>query len=733
MTFIKRFAHPDALRASVLAPVWAGLLGAATLMGASVTHADHAPREAHEAAQGARLERVEVRTEAADTSLSATAADKLEPFFRASRAQALLDGEQWREGHAASQEDLFKRVPGVWVTNQNGGDDVRLAIRGSGISSNSFGRGVRSYQDGVPLGSLDGGTTNQLLDLLAYDHAEIYRGPAGLALGAATTGGVINYASRTGRNTPGWLLRSEAGSFGYRRNQIAHGGAAGDVDHFVSLNHSYLDGFRDQSRQNALRFNSNVGFRLRDDIENRTYLFLTDAQLQLPGAIPLDQLNRDTRRDAAAFNRQFDADRNWQDARFANRTLWQIDAQRSLTTSFFLNRGRLDHLPTPFVGIIDNRVESHGLSVDYNATDSAGHSLVAGVRAGQGSDDLARFQQTTDGQRKGNQTFDARLRTLQLEAYAERGWQVSPRWRVNLGAQALHSRRVFDDFQRDVPPPCPDCAPFPQPSADPDDNSYTVTYRGVSPKLGATFEWVPGQMAFVQLARSIEGPSSSELGNNPEPAALDQQDAVTAEIGTRGVLEWGYWDLVLYQTRIDNEILNLDLDGASGTFNARGETRRYGVEFGGGVHLADSLLRGGDSVMLTAVYNWSDFRFDDDPDFGNSRLPTIPQHTVFASLRYSTVDGLVIAPNMRYVSGYELTYNNDGGRLWRAPSHTLWGLTVSKAFANGLRLFVDGHNLTDEVYVATGSPTVAANPMSSAAAITPGAPRAWYAGVEYRY
>lgn len=674
---------------------------------------------------GARLDTVTVQ--APDSrGLAATADDKLEDFFRASRAQSLLDSERWREGRAGNQEDAFKRVPGVWVSSENNGDDVALSIRGSGISSSSFGRGVRSYQDGIILGSLDGGTTNQLVDMLAYDHLEVYRGPAALALGAATTGGVINYISRTGRNTPGWLVRSEAGRFGYRRNQLAHGGQDGDLDHFVSINHTWQEGFRDQQRQNNLRLNANLGVQLRDDIENRTYLMVTEANTELAGGIPLHTLNRDTRRQAAANNVQYDADRNWQDLRLANRAQWQMDDRQRLTSSAFVTRSRLDHLPTPFVGIIDNELESYGVGLDYALEQDAGHTLVAGVRAGQGSDRLARFQQTPDGQRKGNQTYDARLRTLQLEAYAEQTWQVSERWRLNLGAQALHSRRALDDYIREAPPPCAECLPFPQPQANPDDISYRVTYQGLSPKAGATFEWTPGQLVFAQLARSIEGAASSELGNNPIPGSLDAQTALTAELGTRGMLSRGYWELVLYHTRIEDEILNLDLDGATGIFNARGDTVHRGIELGTGLHLHEDL-------MLETVYNLSDFRFDDDPDFGNSRLPTIPRHTLFMSLRYSTPSGLVIAPNGRYVSGYDLTYSNTGGSDWQAPSHTLWGLVVSQEFANGLRLFAEGQNLTDEVYVASASAVVAPNPMATSGNVNPGGPRAWYAGFEYRF
>ena len=97
-----------------------------------------------------QLDPVLVNDQPEHNTLSVSPEVRRSELFVESRSVGVLDVESIEDGHVANQEDLFKRTPGVWVANQNGGDDVFLSIRGSGLSTTSFGRGIVSYQDGVP-------------------------------------------------------------------------------------------------------------------------------------------------------------------------------------------------------------------------------------------------------------------------------------------------------------------------------------------------------------------------------------------------------------------------------------------------------------------------------------------------------------------------------------------------------------------------------------------------------
>ncbi|RYD47539.1 MAG: TonB-dependent receptor, partial [Sphingomonadales bacterium] len=64
------------------------------------------------------------------------------------------------------------------------------------------------------------------------------------------------------------------------------------------------------------------------------------------------------------------------------------------------------------------------------------------------------------------------------------------------------------------------------------------------------------------------------------------------------------------------------------TFNAR-STRHQGVEAGLDLDLAEW-------ARLRQTYQWSDFRFRRDAQFGDNRLPVIPRHFLRTELRLGT-------------------------------------------------------------------------------------------------
>ncbi len=679
-----------------------------------------------------QLDPVLVNDQPEHNTLSVSPEARRSELFVESRSVGVLDVESIEDGHVANQEDLFKRTPGVWVANQNGGDDVFLSIRGSGLSTTSFGRGIVSYQDGVPLSRLDNGTTNQLIDPLSYRYVEVYRGASALTLGASALGGAINYVSETGRTAPGIRLRTELGDYGWRANRITLGGKKGNMDGYLSLSQSDYRGYRDHSSQYNKRASGNFGVLFDNGIENRTYFSSDDAQLELPGSIRRDRLEDDSQ-EAWAFNKSFDTDRNWRAIRLANRTLIPLAGDQQLVASVFYNRTNLDHLPTPFVGIIDNSSESIGGAVDYRKHWSKGHTLLAGLRYSYGHDDNTRFQHAQNGKQKGNQFLDDVFRVKQVEAYAEQQWQVSDRWRVALGAQWVESERSLDDLQASVPPLCSNCPFFPQPSGEAVDDSYTVDMGGFSPKLGLSFTPLAGQTLFVQVAQSIGMPSGSELGAQPVPGLrLDQQEATTIELGWRGVGDVLDWDMVLYHANVEDELLNIEVNDVTALFNSPTDTIHQGLEAG-----ITWRLPGKENVALQTVYNWSDFTFDDDPIYGDSQLPGIPEHTIFTALQWRPSAQVLVEPNLRYVSGYPLTYTNSGGRYWETAGYSVWGLRLSREFNNGLKVYFDGRNLGDKVYASTGSISTApalASPFNPnpVASVTPGIGRSLYVGAEYR-
>ncbi|MBO6827471.1 MAG: Plug domain-containing protein [Sneathiella sp.] len=74
-----------------------------------------------------------------------------------------------------SYEDSLSMVPGV-TAKKRFGEEVRLTIRGSGLSRGFHLRGLKLLQDGVPFNQADGAGDFQELDPKATQRIEVYKG-----------------------------------------------------------------------------------------------------------------------------------------------------------------------------------------------------------------------------------------------------------------------------------------------------------------------------------------------------------------------------------------------------------------------------------------------------------------------------------------------------------------------------------------------------------------------------
>ncbi|MGB1539707.1 MAG: TonB-dependent receptor plug domain-containing protein, partial [Rickettsiales bacterium] len=108
--------------------------------------------------------------------------------------------------------DTLAYVPGVYAQKRFG-EEVRLSIRGSGLSRGFHLRGLTLLQDGIPFNLADGSADFQEADSLAFQRLEVFKGGNALQYGSTTLGGAVNMVTKTGNSDPGHQLRLEAGSF----------------------------------------------------------------------------------------------------------------------------------------------------------------------------------------------------------------------------------------------------------------------------------------------------------------------------------------------------------------------------------------------------------------------------------------------------------------------------------------------------------------------------------------
>ena len=675
-------------------------------------------------------------------------------------AETLVSQEMLEEKRVSSLQDVFEFTPGVFTTSRDQGTGGLLSIRGSDIATEGprNGRGVRGYIDGVPLGRTEAGLTAPLIDLLAASYVEVYRGGASLRYGSLSSGGSINFVSKTGANNPGGGARLLGGSFGFVQGQAEYGGQQGDLDYYVSVSGQRFDGYRAQSKGDTVRLTSNLGWKVSDDVRTRFYLTVGSTNQELASAVALNQIKQ-LRRTSDALSLRADTDANFYlYVRAANKTQIDLKGNGLLELSAFALHTGFDHLPTPFSGIVDNIWQEGGVGVRWENSLHAFDrpvEVVLGARYTYTDGDFKRWTWKNGGHDRDRLVHDNDFTAKILEAYGETAIELAPYVKGFLGFQAVKTTRDIKDKFTGTVIAVPITAPNgPQPGSLAGDQSYGVSFSDFVPKVGVNWEWRPGNALFANVTRAFEAPTGSDVENivnasarfpNARLTDIEAQTATTLEAGFRGSFERLRYDVTIYHSRIKNEILTrcaTEIDAACSetiAFNAD-KTLHQGLEVGAEWTIAEDVGAAGAKLALDLTGALQNFRFDGDSRFGDERLPNVPKVFAIASLRWGGETGPYMRGVVRYTGNRTTTYDGSGGDAFVVPEVTTLGATVGWR-TERLNLYIEGRNLTDEAYAAdfAATPTVPstrAGPRlvpATSPSVRPGDGRAVYAGVNLRF
>jgi iron complex outermembrane recepter protein len=614
---------------------------------------------------------------------------------------------------ATTIKDVLDYVPGVFV-QPKWGEDSRLSIRGSGLSRNFHLRGVQLYQNGIPLNTADGYGDFQEIDPSAYRYVEVYKGGNALRFGANSLGGAINFVTPTGRDASSISASADIGSFGFHRLQSSIAGANGPFDAFLTASWQEQDGFRDHSWGESTRASGNIGIRLSPDAETRFFFGVSDIMQRIPGSLTRRQTLSDPKA-AAAINVLNDWQRNIDAWRIANKTTIRIAPGTSVELGAFYNDRHLMH---PIFQWLDYQYEDYGGFARLTDERSIGgyrNRFLAGLQVHNGAIDNKQFANTANAV-KGVLLSSSLDKSGNIAAYVENSFYFMPKMALVTGAQFLHATRDrADRFPLDG------------------DQSGRTSFDLWSPKVGMLWDIAPKWQGFINVSRSGEVPSFGESSSVAGLLFTDikAQRATTIEIGTRGRRQEFTWDLAAYRAEIDNELQCLYAAfGTCQVVNAD-KTIHQGLEIGFGVAVLKGMMSPGpspDRLWLNIAYTLNDFRFDDDPTFGNNVLPGAPRHFVRAELLYKHPSGVFFGPNVEWAPQ---AYFVDSANTLKTAAYGIWGLKLG--FDNGgpLSAYIEGRNLADTAYIASASIIDVASP--ALPLFEPGTGRAVFAGVKYRW
>ena len=622
-------------------------------------------------------------------------------------AVSVISRESLQNRFAVGLDDVLRDAPGVYAQKKWGGD-IRISIRGSGLGNANHNRGLLIAQDGVPLNEADGFGDSQIADPLITRFTEVYRGGNALRFGGALLGGAINMVTPTGRDA-GFdnLVRIDGGSFGLHREHVAAARQFGDWDVFVAATNQRGQGWRPQSQQNIQFGSLNIGRSFGEDREVRLLINGSNINQEIPGALTRAQFDANPRQ-AAAGNYANDQGRNSRGVRTSFRTTWRLSDSTVFEGAVYGVWKDLDH---PIFQVIDQESRNYGA---FGRLDWDGQ--VGGLRADaylggwlRAGDLDSNFYVNVRGAR-GAPTSRTRQNATATDLFGEGRLFVTDRLAVVAGATWGTAERDYQQYR--VPG-----------VATTFDLKASKDYDWVAPRIGVLWEDDTGAQVFANLTKSVEPPNHGSLSPTGVGfAPVKAQEAWTAEIGTRGRRGPLTWDVTVYRAWLDGEMLqfNVSPDRPAATFNAE-ETIHQGIE----AALDWEIVQG---LRLRQTYTFSDFRFREDVDYGDNRLPIAPKHFYRAELRYQHPAGWFVAPSVEWsASDIWVDYRN----TTRAPSYAVWNLGAGLAVNERVNLFLDIRNLADKDYISNVQAQIAAT--AASAAYWPGDGRSVFGGISVSF
>ncbi|HMN51538.1 MAG TPA: TonB-dependent receptor [Xanthobacteraceae bacterium] len=636
--------------------------------------------------------------------------EAIQQIQRTPGAVNVVPREQFGNKLSVTPKDILDYVPGVFV-QPKWGEDSKLSIRGSGLSRNFHLRSTQLYMDGIPINTADGYGDFQELDPSAYRYVEVYKGANALRFGANSLGGAINFVTPTGYDAKRLSASVDFGSFGFQRFQSSSGGVFGPADYFITGSFQEQDGFRDHSYGDSIRASANFGYKLSPVFETRFYINSNTIRQRIPG-----EVDRNTAltspRTANADNVNRDFQRNIDSLRIANKSTLRLEN----TTIEFGVFGVDRHLKHPIPVWLDYAYQDYGGFVRaVNESQIAGfrNRLITGLNIHNGEVDAQTFVNLANAV-KGPLIGRTRDKSQNYSAYFENAFYFLPDVALITGTQYLLAIRDRVTLNG---------------AAVPGRTNHDLW----SPKAGLLWDVDRNWQVFANVSRSAEAPSFGEGSALFGPfTAIRPQKATTVELGTRGNRETYAWDLAVYRGNYRDELQCLNSGGGICELTNAQRTMHQGIEAGFGFALFSGLAAPGkkpDRLWLNTAYTFSDFRFDNDPLWGNNLLPGAPRHYVRSELMYRHPAGFSFGPNIEWVPQ---AYFVDNANTMLTASYALLGFRAVYEANNNFTFYLDARNLTDEAYISSVSiaNVFGVGPTNL---FNPGNARAIYGGVRITY
>ncbi len=623
------------------------------------------------------------------------------------------------------QKDLLNSLAGVRIEQTGSVIGHTTAIR--------MPRSTSSYylfmQDGIPVQS-SGFFNHNGLAYTTFQTAtsvEVLKGAGTALYGSDAVAATINVKSLTRpAKEQEIIIKGMGGSDGYGSGSVEMSDTI-DEDSAYRANVSYMhnSGWRDHTQAN--RFEANLRYdqtiNSNNDLKIMFNTSVTDAEqadsfndyenIKNGSTAASDDPNYFTALEQTDVRRQFDYARI--SAEWTNYSY--NDLEISFTPYVRYNRNRYiatweSNLPSN-----DNELNTIGL-LQRNTYDASWGKFIVGFDAEYTQSSLEYnqdFDVTTTGWGAKTYTegplYNYDVDYLAVAPYMHVEYDLTKKMMLSAGLR--YDYNYYDYTNNLAGDSTDDSGTYFRPA------DRTDSFSHLSPKLSLSYQPSEDMNLYVRYANGFRIPQATRLYSvkaGYENINIDPETSDTYEIGVKKYFSGKtYVELTAYYMTIDDTITR---DNDTGGYRNGGSTIHKGIELTTQAQMTKDWA-------ARLAYSYSKHEFDNDASYGDNEMQQAPNNMANARLIYTPtyVAGLRVMAEYQYVGSWYL----DDTESEKYEGYDIGNLKADYTYSKNIRIFAKVNNITDERYA------VSARYAYRKHDYTPGDPRQFYAGLEYRW
>lgn len=624
------------------------------------------------------------------------------------------------------QKDLLNSLSGVRVEQTGSVIGHMTAIR-MPISTGPY---YLFMQDGIPVQSSGFFNHNGLAytTFQSSSSVEVLKGAGTALYGSDAVAAVVNVESaKRPSKTKELSLKGRAGSYGYGSAGVEVSDTIDEKSAYrANATYMHSDGWRDHTKTD--RAEANIRYDHIIDDENDVKILFNFSKTEAEQADSFnDYANIENGSTAASDDPNYftalektDVKRKFDYAKLSvelNNYAYD-DLEITLIPYVRYNRNRYVATWEKNLPSNDNELYTLGL-LERNTYEQKWGKVVFGFDTEYTRSSLKYnqdFDVTTTGWGAKTYTagalYDYDVEYFAIAPYLHVDYMLTNRIKLSPGLRYDYNRY---DYKNNLAPDSTDSS-----------NTYyrpanrTDAYNHLSPKLALSYMPWKDLNLYARYANGFRIPQATRLYSvkvGYENINLSAETSNTYEIGLKkSFSKRSFLELAAYYMTIDGTIIR---DSSTGGYRNGGSTIHKGIE----ASLKSVISKEWESSLS---YSYTKHSYDNDPSLGDNEMSGAPNHLANVRLFYmpTYLRGLKAMAEWQYVGSY---WMDDAHTVDKYKGYSIGNIKVDYMYSKKLSLFAKITNITDKKYA------VNARYAYGKEDYTPGDPRSFYAGIEYKW